>query len=838
MARDMASALDPENEQTSKNAKSSSSSTSSQRKRRKRATGNNGAADDCFTCASRKTKCDRRRPYCTQCLNLGRNCSGYKTTLTWGVGVASRGKLRGFSLPVSDDQKKDELGDTPQNKPESSPAIDGMLKQQSSGQLHHGAGSVEHGVPENFSNFQPIGDKALQAPDSTIRQDVSPTPFGPRINSPIEPFHPQTGAADSGYRSHLYGEERTLVAAPSLARPISSSTHASYPYSEPVTGPASHVQPNQSIYMPWGHVPESTSGLSSQSEIPFEQQRHGAQDDDDIEQIPYRPVATEQVDSRYGNSRDSWLRARGSTSLVMPMTLTQTIGQTPRLRYLISYYTEVISPVIVAFDSPTNPYRTHILHLARESQTLQHAIAALAASNLRQRKESNIISSPRTLPAQKSSFAYSAMTDNTLQAQFGILGPGSDVKEESFHQRTAIRSLNAQLADPNRRREDSVLATLLILSLFHICDSGVASFRTQFAGVKKLLSLRGTGLGTTSEESRWYTKMFTFLDVLAATTNNREGQLQGIYLDLATTSDDQWPLENLVGCDGRLFKVISRLNHLNVLSQNKPVTDYPITDSSIPFVPSPPAMTRFASQPHDFQYIPDSSSYNSATPMHTDPDSRTEFWKEWRSIRRSLQSWRLDDASTSYTSACPSIPDPRPSSSSPSDPYSPISSTRVAPDNIPDLANISEAFRHSALLYTERLADPHLPSSHPHIQSLVLTCLHYISVVRSDVYLLWPLFVTGTECVFESQRAVIRQRCHSLQQDSGFYNNISCLELLEKIWAKNDEAENSVPYTVDGHDGSDETTSGTSKALVPGGQAFRWRSVMEKEGLDGEYIVV
>lgn len=70
------------------------------RKRRRRAPAG-GAADDCFTCIRRNTKCDRRRPYCSQCLEIGNECSGYKTQLTWGVGVASRGKLRGLSLPIA-----------------------------------------------------------------------------------------------------------------------------------------------------------------------------------------------------------------------------------------------------------------------------------------------------------------------------------------------------------------------------------------------------------------------------------------------------------------------------------------------------------------------------------------------------------------------------------------------------------------------------------------------------------------------------------------------------------------------------------------------------------------
>lgn len=74
--------------------------TAPQRKRRRRAPAS-GATDDCFTCSKRNIKCDRRRPYCSQCLEIGNECSGYKTQLTWGVGVASRGKLRGLSLPIA-----------------------------------------------------------------------------------------------------------------------------------------------------------------------------------------------------------------------------------------------------------------------------------------------------------------------------------------------------------------------------------------------------------------------------------------------------------------------------------------------------------------------------------------------------------------------------------------------------------------------------------------------------------------------------------------------------------------------------------------------------------------
>lgn len=91
-----------------------------QRKRRRRAPAS-GASDDCFACTKRNSKCDRRRPYCSQCLEVGKECSGYKTQLTWGVGVASRGKLRGLSLPVA--RSAPAPRSPPANRPRASSSI-------------------------------------------------------------------------------------------------------------------------------------------------------------------------------------------------------------------------------------------------------------------------------------------------------------------------------------------------------------------------------------------------------------------------------------------------------------------------------------------------------------------------------------------------------------------------------------------------------------------------------------------------------------------------------------------------------------------------------------------
>ena len=272
-------------------------------------------------------------------------------------------------------------------------------------------------------------------------------------------------------------------------------------------------------------------------------------------------------------------------------------------------------------------------------------------------------------------------------------------------------------------------------------------------------------------------------------------------------------------------------------------------------------MTHFTAHPQVSQYFPELYTSTPITAAQRDPDSRTEFWREWRSIRRDLESWRLDTQATPYNPynvVSPTVSDASSPSTGSSSSHSSSSSAhsiaQVAPENLPDLSNISESFRYSALLYTERLGDPHLPSSHPRFQNLVLIALHYISAVQSDVCLLWPLFVTGTECVFESQRNVIRQRCEDIQKDSGFFNNISCLELLEKIWAaadaknnaghngENETLNNPAVYHVDetatNNPGNTTEVSKSSTALVPGGQAFPWRIIMDEEGLQGEYIVV
>lgn len=166
---------------------SSDPPTVAQRKRRRRAPAS-GASDDCFACTKRNVKCDRRRPYCSQCLEVGNECSGYKTQLTWGVGVASRGKLRGLSLPVA---KSPPAPKTPPiTRPRAASTLARTLEKNEDGvriKLEN-AGSVPVSpfMTYDFINMAPHGNNSTttQMPDWNIS--------APSHGFTIPKYHPDT----------------------------------------------------------------------------------------------------------------------------------------------------------------------------------------------------------------------------------------------------------------------------------------------------------------------------------------------------------------------------------------------------------------------------------------------------------------------------------------------------------------------------------------------------------------------------------------------------------------------------------------------------------------------
>lgn len=464
-----------------------------------------------------------------------------------------------------------------------------------------------------------------------------------------------------------------------------------------------------------------------------------------------------------------------------------------RMPFFMDYYNNTICPSMVYIDGPTNPFRENIMELASSSASLQHAICALSACNLRMKRKLSLGQDTQELSAKliAEKQAAESVPDTQIDDQA--------LSEEYQHRNLAVHLLNQQLNDPAKSSHDSVLATILLLCHYRMVESGIAKFHTQFAGVKKILSMRRSQQFTPSGEPTWIEGLFTHFDAISASINDREAQLSSAFTSLMSEAHIlPTGAENLVGCDRDLFRTISKLGRLNLLSQHRPVQSPATSPGETPRSHSPFGMPlghahrgSLGSQPlTDMYNLPQGARFDGNGFGSTLDDEevmasmarstgvydthRSAFWKEWKEVRLALQNWQFD--ATSVAANLPGKPNPV---------------------QVRDLGSLSEAFRYAALLYTERLASPTLPSSHANFQNLVSQVVYYATSLEAgssaEKFLLWPLFVAGSECVNELQQNIVRTKCRDMMARSGYMNNLSALEVLEKLWAtelKESEARN------------------------------------------------
>ncbi|EME48862.1 hypothetical protein DOTSEDRAFT_84385 [Dothistroma septosporum NZE10] len=836
------------------------------RKRRRKTAA--GAADDCFSCSKRGTICDRKRPYCGPCIGQGQICSGYPTQLTWNVGVASRGKFRGLSLPVANAseaavpdaarRRKSPPSVKVKVEAESESAIDPAISDISKAQLlpeqpqqRHYPAPTSTSLPTQYHQQQPASDVS-----SAPQQWHIPTNEAYSTPRSGSEHRPSLFKHYSLQHIHTaFGRQYDGRGAPSSASPTGSFTDTDfhlpldYPqtpgsiaFSEPYSqsAPISYTsQPLSSAVDTYADA-LSSSVNSLQSRSSYESCPISDAAGHDIVQFVPDALTHDEVlfspaydmDSNYnpfdqleGISEDDTDLDHKPLAILDPRFSGPFFSFTPRMQSLMEYYDRHVCPFLVAFDSSENPYRKHVLQLAMHNECLQNAVAALATNNLRMRKQPP----PRQI----------GFVEEIADAFDGSNPPfatNEPTAEETCYKQMSIDQLNMQLTDSRAAQDDSVLATLLILCLFHVCDSGFSKFKTQLAGVQKLLSLRRPS--GQSDFTRWVEMFFIWFDVMTSAVNDREMQIKGESLDMLDYSAGLGALEQFSGCDGRLFKLIARLGRLNLLAQGRPVKWHERGVDRMPRTPAshPSSLKRKRQAPRslaaiDYEQIDgngwgtpilSSDDDNDSTPDDNTnstafTDDRGEFWSEWNDIRARLQMWQMDTAFNST---------PPPTSTS-------------GPDldlGQRDMLHINESFRFSALLYTERLGHPLLPSSHPNFQKYVSKALYHITSLEItscvNKFLLWPLFICGTECVDEAQRNTIRARCIEVQKESGFYNNLSGLEVLEKVWRE-------VGINVQGMEAAEiKARRRDSEAERTGryGQAFRWRKAMDR--VDGEYILI
>lgn len=547
-------------------------------------------------------------------------------------------------------------------------------------------------------------------------------------------------------------------------------------------------------------------------------------------------VSSSQPGQYFNNYHATVPNTSTITQIPIEIQSPQLANLTPELKFLVDYYDKAVCPSIVAFDGPSNPYRTHILRLAFQNEALMEAVCALACSHLQQKKKTPYLESRRASPPRFSSRSPSqsprsstsppprANTTNYHGSPNSFSGSRLQILDSSAlnHKNASIKLLNNQLANSSLAVTDSAIATLLILCLYHICETGIGQFKTHLAGVKKLMGMRCVG----KETGRWgwMETVFTWFDNMSASINNRESQLRGGYLDMIAETNDEWDLESLTGCNRHLFMRLAGLGRINMLSQQSPTNFY---------------------KPRPYRQMEDDDS----EPVRNENDGRDEFWAAWNAMKNDLFAWKpcVKYAATPSRHRAPEFDYCSVDFDFPPQLHSPTSSSSTlqatGSSSPPKKASkayeaveknhwihSSNVWRYAAILYLDRLAYPHLPSSHHVFQNTVRIVLDHLNCIPTtsglSKSLMWPLFITGTECVVDEHRMLIRERCFDMQRDCGFFNKVSGLDVLETLW---DEE-----IDEDGYYGPPGYTEPGSETI--GGRGLRWRRVTEQE--DGEYLMI
>ncbi|CAI6096378.1 unnamed protein product [Clonostachys chloroleuca] len=804
------------------------------RKRRRRAPAG-GAADDCFTCIKRNVKCDRRRPYCSQCLEVSNECSGYKTRLTWGVGVASRGKLRGLSLPiakappVSRETKKSPSSRSRELQTTGSvinvSPIHTHSHNHSQSQSHsHGSMNMNaHAQMHSSAMHWPEHDDARRHAHTQMHPVRSPIDIPP-VSQPSVASAPATpyGLPSYDYLSMSHSEEPPM------------HHHGSWNNVGYSTGMV-HSPEHQPKYSKFP-LPLVTEGLSSSvssvnSDVdymsPMSQSYHR-------DEVPFINSPTLLYD-HYSTHQSSPGPQSPPSAIVIDHSRAPT--SCPGLVYTPS------EPGSLPSTHPLDVFETQISHkMMRECDNLNARDASMNKN-----VHSSMGPPPRSwhqkghpvahvhnqLPfsgwkcesgrpgeasqelASRMPFFMDYYTTTLCPAMVFIDGPGNPFRDVILDLARGSPSLQHAICafsacNLRMKRKLSLGLDAKQLSLALIADKksaeGIADVDINDPALSEEYQHRNLAVYLLNQQlndpsrcghdsvvatilllchyrmmesgvAKFQIQFAGIQKILSMrknpnhTSNSEPSWMQRLFTHFdaisASVNDreaqlptDMGVVENLVGCDHRLLHTIRKLGRINLLSQKRPVRN---------------------------------------TGEHT---GHSVFWVEWQEARQSLQTWQFNASTT--VANLPSAPS--------------LAQTR-------DLRALSEAFRYAALLYLERLANPDLPSRHSSFQQLVTQVVHYATDMgansSAEKFLLWPLFVAGSECVNHLQQNIIRTRCLDMMSRSGYMDNLSALEVLEKLWSM-------------GMSGSE---TGTLDGKESSRNPFNWASCLGGPGVDVEWIM-
>lgn len=778
-----------------------------------------GAANDCFTCQELHMECDRRRPYCSQCLEHDKSCSGYKTALTWNIGVASRGKLRGLTLPIATSEAVSRRS-----------VARGRKRWVVSNQLPELDAESAHLPPAVASQSADPSAKIGTRQYSFVNMDPkhsattpkSPTPGARSRSAPQSDAHnsprvrkrPRRHSSDSlrvQYADQIRGLQDSLLSASvlgllndhSFGLSIDSSPKAPLVVaSEPYHGhffsfPASGDLLNDNIYTEppaMGWLRENCPSLNldpsmanySHHELSPTVAAPAVRADNILlnqESLDVYGFAANNAiwcgDSAADNStrylaQDQAVQVNALSypdqlSLGISEPLSFQSGQTSNLRCLIDYYDRVVPPVPTTFNSRTHPYKAYILRLAAGNGALQYAIAALSANYMRQR-----CACARPNPSRQpfSDFFHDEFVRKSSSAhdmvdagrnQMPSLCLGERLEREFYFKEVCSRALNEQLGEMNLRKDDSLRATILMLCLDHVCGMGLASLKRRFASVSKIVSVHGEIMTMNTKATTWLAIMFTWFDsMMLAGGRGKETFPAGSTMSPGV-NEESWRLGTLAGCNGKLFQIISQLGQLNLARGDPPL----IPADQAAHLGFGQILTPADNYSDYSDYIPNLNPADEGRPTpfaNAETDPRSQFRSKRNEIRAQLEGWRWDPPAQYPTGAKP-----------------------AAPLRQFNSDHVSESFRCAALLYIECLTSSRMAGMQPRVRTLVKRVLFHTSNVECDISLILPLFVAGLSDASEQICHLKGEGCLDLLDDSDLLRSVSALELAQHLWRGDDD---------------------------------------------------
>lgn len=755
---------------SSTSTSTAAAATTSPRKRRRRAP-TSGAADDCFACQDRHRKCDRKRPYCTQCLDYGKDCSGYKTALTWNIGVASRGKLRGLSLPIAKSKKVDPDPDAKPTKKRST----------SSPSKRTGSNPSQWRLqnPPPTETLSTSNGPGATAPDVAIMGGASG-------NSPMLPPSNLTWPRTMQSSHHSTARNPKRVRSQSL-RPLEVSTyrttrglglegmpmsaHALGGYADSSFGITVESSPTASSFA--GYEPgcqefHNSSTSVTLSESPAQGNLFTGSESFGLPRDNMSSSLSSDSTSR--SSRDYNTRtARGEEAgfLADPIvahTLDNIMSSHhPSIHGIVlsdfanefncppvdasfrfqNHHQPVglvpddvgaHSPSIISRSLPALPTERNmdIEYLLENFQKFicPIIVAFDGPSSLHRSHITRLAIESETL--LRAIAALSAIhirqqrrrDDHTLMKGNRKIIP--DEKASSVEEvRSSLRSLTNQLRDSTKVLDDSILATLLILGLYQIYNIGVEKFKAQLAGVKKMMAFRPTTGGEDSNNKKavsWLTLALTWFESMTDYKKFKADK----------DTDMHGEQENLSGCDPHLFQMIIRLGRLNLLAQTTESNNSIVETESLPSAANSPQeyySMSYSSSSNEKQSTP----YISLSTRNKTKSDNQQFWREFHFLRSQLEAF-----------------------------HPPLSSSSSS-------LHISEFFRYTALISLTRF------SSQSQISTWLQQAVYHINMINIDIWLSWPLWM-------DARIPGAGARVEAARKRSSLFFPTECVYVLERLY--------------------------------------------------------